>query len=432
MRDPGAVVAVARLPLLVRLDAGEGGGVGLRVVLDRDLSGHAPHGEGAPAVAGLDQLQGIGAQERLIHSHGRAVGGQAVALRADALDVAEDIVPSAAVEADNVVLQGEEDLVHLEGRRQRLDQHGRLDGPDRQAQRLLRIDEHVVPQLRLAPALELGEVEVGARPLRQRSFGVVVQIEAEVEQGARHGLPVHLDVTLHQVPAAGADDQHRQLFAELVGLACRRIDVGELARPAVLQIDLTLDHIGEGGGGGVLEVGHEHLRAGVQRVDDHLAVDGTRDLHPAVLQIRRNGRHPPVAGADLGRLGREVRGGARVETGLAGHAVRQQCAAASVEAAMKLGDEGHRLRRQHVVLARHGRGVDNRTGSCGGGSVEGHGVFFTSRWGERFERPSSGIRAGSGKSSRNGRIRDGDRLSQTTASANATDTQLASAVVPAC
>jgi DNA-binding transcriptional LysR family regulator len=41
----------------------------------------------------------------------------------------------------------------------------------------------------------------------------------------------------------------------------------------------------------VLEVGHEHLRAGVQRVDDHLALDRAGDLDAAVLQ-RRPGSAP--------------------------------------------------------------------------------------------------------------------------------------------
>jgi hypothetical protein len=66
-------VAGAGLALLVGLDLGEGGLVGGVVALDRDLGRHAAHGEGAATVAGLDQLQRIGAQEGLAHHHGRAV-----------------------------------------------------------------------------------------------------------------------------------------------------------------------------------------------------------------------------------------------------------------------------------------------------------------------------------------------------------------------
>ena len=73
MGDPGAVVAVARLALLVGAHLGEGRLVGARVALDRDLRRHAAHGEGAAAVAGLDQLQRIGVEERLTHRHHRPV-----------------------------------------------------------------------------------------------------------------------------------------------------------------------------------------------------------------------------------------------------------------------------------------------------------------------------------------------------------------------
>ena len=43
------------------------------------------------------------------------------------LDEGEDVVPAAAIEADDVIAQLIEDLVHLERGRQRLDQDRRLD-----------------------------------------------------------------------------------------------------------------------------------------------------------------------------------------------------------------------------------------------------------------------------------------------------------------
>ncbi len=145
VRDPGAVVAVGRLALLVGPDPREGGLVGGGVALDRDLGRHTAHGEGAAAVAGLDQLQRIGAQEGLGHGHHGPVGRQELGPAAEPLDEGEDVVPASAVQADDVVLQLIEDLVHLEGGRQGLDQHRRLDGPDRQAERLLGVDDDVVP-----------------------------------------------------------------------------------------------------------------------------------------------------------------------------------------------------------------------------------------------------------------------------------------------
>ena len=58
----------------------------------------------------------------------------------------------------------------------------------------------------------------------------------------------------------------------------------------------------------VLEVGHEHVGAGIERVDDHLPIDGPGDFDAAVLKIRRNGADAPrparisaVSGRKCGR-----------------------------------------------------------------------------------------------------------------------------------
>ena len=63
MGDPGAVVAVAGLADLVGPHLLQRLFVGLRVVLDRDLRGHAADGVDAAAVAGLDRQQRVGAHE---------------------------------------------------------------------------------------------------------------------------------------------------------------------------------------------------------------------------------------------------------------------------------------------------------------------------------------------------------------------------------
>ena len=60
MRDPGAVVAVGGLALLVGAHRGDRLLVGDRIALDGDERGHAAHGADAAAVAGLDQQLGIG------------------------------------------------------------------------------------------------------------------------------------------------------------------------------------------------------------------------------------------------------------------------------------------------------------------------------------------------------------------------------------
>lgn len=101
----------------------------------------------AAAVARADEEVGIGAHEVLGHADVDAVGEEAVGVRPEGLDVAEDVVPPAAVEADRVVPQLVEYLIHLEHRRERLDQHRRPNAPHLNPRKLLRSLEYVVPYL---------------------------------------------------------------------------------------------------------------------------------------------------------------------------------------------------------------------------------------------------------------------------------------------
>ena len=155
-------------------------------------------------------------------------------------------------------------------------------------------------------ALELRQIEGGRRAGRHLRLGAMEDVEAEVEQRAGHFLAVDGDVPLGQVPAARAHHQHRRIALEGVGLSARRVGEVDLAGPAVLEIGLALDHVGEHRRGGVLEVGHEDLRARVQRIDDHLAVDRAGDLDPAVEKVGRDRGDLPVAVADRFRLGEKI------------------------------------------------------------------------------------------------------------------------------
>jgi hypothetical protein len=103
--DPCAIVACARLAELVRAYFGHGGVVGLLVVLDGDLGGHAAHGVDAALVAGLDEQLDVGVHEGRGHGDGVAVGEDEVGVLAEALDGAEDVVPAAAVETCRVVAE---------------------------------------------------------------------------------------------------------------------------------------------------------------------------------------------------------------------------------------------------------------------------------------------------------------------------------------
>ena len=70
----------------------------------------------------------------------------------------------------------------------------------------------------------------------------------------------------------------------------------------VAQVDLALDIVLPGGGIRIFEIGHEDVRAGVQRVDHHLAFYGPGDLDAPVLEVFRDRRHGPFLRPDIGGL----------------------------------------------------------------------------------------------------------------------------------
>ena len=181
MRDPGAVIAVAHLALLVGADLGEGRLVCGRIVLDRNLRRHPAHREGAARMAGLHQQRRIGAQERFAHHHLAAVRKNAVFVFRELLDEGEDVVPSPGVQPSDVVAQLVEDFLHLERRRQRLDQHGRPDGADRDAEPLLREHEYLAPQARFLVRLELRQIKIRRGAGGDLRLRVMEEIEAEIE-----------------------------------------------------------------------------------------------------------------------------------------------------------------------------------------------------------------------------------------------------------
>ena len=98
----------------------------------------------------------------------------------------------------------------------------------------------------------------------------------------------------------------------------------------------------------VFEIRHVHFGAGVERVDDHLAIDRAGDFDAAVLQVGRDWRDPPVATADVGRLGQEVGQLAGIEPLLTLLAGPQQFEPPSPGAAVQIGHELEGLGREYL------------------------------------------------------------------------------------
>ena len=99
----------------------------------------------------------------------------------------------------------------------------------------------------------------------------------------------------------------------LAGVLLGEID---LALPIIHHVDLAFDHIRPAWRERVFEVGHEHARTGVQRIDDHLARCGPGDFNATVEQIVRNWRNFPIALPDRLGFGQEAGQAARVPGGL--------------------------------------------------------------------------------------------------------------------
>src|SRR5665809_112064 len=103
---------------------------------------------------------------------------------------------------------------------------------------------------------------------------------------------------LGEVPTAWADEQRGDLIVQPVVLAVR---TREFNRPVdgIGQVDVTLRQVGPGRRVRVLEVRHETASAGVERVDDHLAVRGAGYLDSSIESVGREWRDCPIARAHV-------------------------------------------------------------------------------------------------------------------------------------
>ena len=217
-----------------------------------------------------------------------------------------------------MILQLEQDLVHFEGRRQRLDEDGGAHRAARYPERALRVHEHVVPPARFEVALQLGQVEIRPRAAEQQLGGVVEGEQAEVEKARRHAFAVHQHVVLAQVQPARAHHEGGGLGRQLVVAAGARIDEAQAAAHRLVQARLPFEQILPGRRGGVFEVGHEDVGAGVERVDDGLRVRGPGDLDLAAVQRPWCGRHAPLRAPHFSRRGEEIKRLAAIDPQLTG------------------------------------------------------------------------------------------------------------------
>ena len=328
VRDPRAVVAVVHLAELVGAHLRERRLVRRRVVLDRDLRGHAAHRVHAAAVAGLDEeLRRRRARNALSIVTCAAVGQDGGRVVRALLDEAEDVVPAPAVEARRVLAQLVEDLVHLERGGERLDEDRRLDGAAREAERVLRADEDVVPEARLEVALQLRQVEERPGAARDAAPSRCGRRRGRSRRARRATISPSTTTCF----SGRCQPRGRTKSTAVFSLSAYFLPSGAsnviVRRTASQRFCWPVDEVVPGRRGRVLEVRHEDVRARVERVDDHLAVDRPGDLDAAIEEVgRAPGAQVQSPLADARRLGEEVElgGAVRVERAWRSRALREQ------------------------------------------------------------------------------------------------------------
>ena len=216
----------------------------------------------------------------------------------------------------------------------------------RNAQFLLRHGEDVIPQPRLVVRLHLGQVEVGAAAACEQFLGVVEEIQPEVEDPAAHLLAVHQHMLFVHVPAARTRYEHGNLVVQLVVLAV--LFQGNGATDGIAQVDLPVDDVVPFRAVRILQVRHEGQRAGVKRIDDHLAIGGAGDFDATILQVPGLRADRPFGFPDGFRFRQEIGQLAGIKFLLAQSAPCQQFLAARLERALQFRHEIDRIIAQYL------------------------------------------------------------------------------------
>src|SRR5437660_1429891 len=338
MGHPRAIEAVVRLPNLVLPHPRERDLVRLRILAARDERGHAADGVGSPTMARPHEQVRICPHEGDRHRHLGPIRQDELFPIPELLDDAEDVVPPARVKARGVVPEFVQNLLHLEGRRNRLDEGGGLHGADRDPEGFLREPEHLVPEASLQMALHLRQVEVRAGPASPKLLRVVEKVEPEVHQAPRDRYAIDDHVLLWQMPTAGPNQKGRSLPVQAVFLP---FGTRELQGPPhrIEQVQLALNDVPPRGRVRVLEIGHEHLGARVQGIDHHLPIGRPGDLDPSIVQVRGKRSDLPRPLTDGGGLRKEVEHVAAIDPNLALSAAMQEILTRPIEVSMQVHEE---------------------------------------------------------------------------------------------
>lgn len=122
-----------------------------------DKRRHTAHRKGTAFMTGFNQQTRVGAEERLIHRYHLTIGQNTIRVILEGFDVAENVIPTTAVEADNMVTQRVQDLIHLENGWQCFDQQRGFYRAAWQIKSIFCITEDFTPPCRFLPCLRFGK-----------------------------------------------------------------------------------------------------------------------------------------------------------------------------------------------------------------------------------------------------------------------------------
>src|ERR1700719_2934389 len=126
MSDPCAIVARFYFTKLVTAHFVEGLLVRGFIIANWNLRRHSAHGMNAAPMTDLNQQIDVGTQKMSLHRDLRSVGENEFRTRAEFLDIAENVVPPAAVEPGRMLAQFVKDLVHFESGDDLIGRAGRI------------------------------------------------------------------------------------------------------------------------------------------------------------------------------------------------------------------------------------------------------------------------------------------------------------------
>ena len=184
-----------------------------------------------------------------------------------------------------MVLQLPQDLFHLKGGDNGLNEHCCADRAVRHAEFLLRHCENVVPQPRLKMRLHLRQIVIRAAAALEQFLRIVEKQQCEIEDATGYGLAINRHVLFVEVPTARPRHQDGGFVVQLVLLAA--LLQRNRAANRIADVDLSVDHVEPGRAVGVLEVRHEGRGTAIQGIDDHFSISRPGNLDSPVEHVAR-------------------------------------------------------------------------------------------------------------------------------------------------